>query len=131
MSGLLHGDITQEVLGAAFEVHGLLGPGFLESIYEEAMAQELLQRQLQYERQLTIPICYKNKMIGQHRLDLLIAGCVVVELKAVQELADVHTAIALSYLKATDLPVALLLNFAKPSLEYRRVSRKTPAKPSA
>jgi GxxExxY protein len=124
MAELLHGELTERILGAAFEVHRSLGPGFLESVYEEALAVELGQCQLPFERQVEVPVYYKTALVGTHRLDLIVSGLVVVELKAVKELADVHVAIALSYLKATNLSVALLLNFATPRLEYRRVFLK-------
>ncbi|MDF2627887.1 MAG: hypothetical protein K0R39_1718 [Symbiobacteriaceae bacterium] len=131
MSELVHGQLTEKILGAAFEVHRSLGPGFLESVYEEAMAVELEQCQIPFERQVEVPVCYKGVHVGAHRLDLIISGLVVVELKAVKELADIHTAITLSYLKATKLSVALLLNFATPSLEYKRVSLKSPERTSS
>jgi GxxExxY protein len=128
---LLHGEITEKIFAAAFEVHTQLGPGFLESVYEEALAVELSNRQLSFNRQVEVPIYYKATRIGTHRLDLVVGGQVIVELKTVQELAEIHTAIALSYLKATSLSVALLLNFARPSLEYKRVTRTPHPKPSA
>ncbi|HWI60263.1 MAG TPA: GxxExxY protein [Symbiobacteriaceae bacterium] len=131
MTELVHGELTEKILGVAFEVHRSLGPGFLESVYEEAMAVELGQCQIPFKRQVDVPVHYKSVLVGGHRLDLIVSGLVVVELKAVRELADIHTAIALSYLKATKLSVALLLNFATPSLEYKRVSLKGPQRTSA
>ena len=118
-----HADITKRILGAAFEVHGALGPGFLESIYEEALVKEFQRNALAFRRQPEIDVSYKGEIIGTHRLDLLVEGCVVVELKAVNNLIDAHSATALSYLTATGLSVALLLNFSKPSLEYKRLVR--------
>lgn len=120
---LLHADITKEILGAAFAVHRTLGPGFLESIYEEAMACELDHRGMPYQRQLQVPVRYREKIIGTHRLDLLVADKVIVELKAIQELTEIHKAIAVSYLSATGLQVALVLNFADFGLRYKRVAR--------
>jgi GxxExxY protein len=131
MTELVYGELTEKILGAAFEVHRSLGPGFLESVYEEALAVELGHCQVPFERQVEVPVYYKCVLVGTHRLDLLISGLVVVELKAVKELADIHTAIALSYLKATKRSVALLLNFAAPRLEYKRVSLKRPGRTSA
>ena len=124
MQEFLHGGLTEKVLGAAFEVHRLLGPGFLESVYEEALAVELERNQLVFERQVEVPIFYKTARVGTHRLDLVVAKSVVVELKTVRELADIHTAVAPSYLKAANLSVALLLNFATRSLAYKRVTLK-------
>jgi len=131
MQEFLYGDLTEGVLGSAFEVHRLLGPGFLESVYEEALAVELGRNQLLFERQVEIPIFYKTAQVGTHRLDLIVAKNVVVELRTVRELADIHTAIALSYLNAANLSVALLLNFATRSLEYKRVTLKQPPRSSA
>lgn len=118
---MLHEEITGRILGAAFEVHSQLGPGFLESVYEEALAHELGQRGIPYQRQVEVPIWYKGKLVGKHRLDLLVEETVIVELKQVQELAAVHKAITLAYLTATGLSVALLINFAKPSLDFKRL----------
>jgi GxxExxY protein len=120
---LLHGDITAEILGAAFEVHRELGPGFLESIYEEALVTELQLRGFELQRQLEVPIYYKSALIGKHRLDLVVEGRIVVELKAIKDIDDIHKAIVQSYLKATNLSVAIILNFAKTSLQHKRLVR--------
>lgn len=119
----VHGDLTKRVMGAAFEVHNGLGTGFLESIYEEALAYELRVLGINFQRQFNVPIYYKGRIVGEHRLDLLVEEQVVVELKAIKDLADIHTSILLSYLAATRLPVALLLNFGKSSLQYKRLVR--------
>jgi len=123
-SELLHGDITEKILGAAFAVHAALGPGFLESIYEESMCRELALRSVQFQRQVHIPIHYKSFKVGAHVLDLVVNDQIVVELKAISELTDVHKTIALSYLTATKLKVALLINFGQPSLTFKRVVRQ-------
>lgn len=109
-------ELTGQVLGAAFEVHSLLGPGFLESVYEEALVTELELRNIPYERQKTINISYKGFSIGEGRLDLLVDKRLIIELKAIDCLAEIHTAQTLSYLKATGLQVGLLINFNVPSL---------------
>ncbi|HWI63898.1 MAG TPA: GxxExxY protein [Symbiobacteriaceae bacterium] len=119
-----HSDITGKIIGAAIEVHRILGPGFLETVYEEALARELTRRGIPFERQIDVPIYYKGDVVGKHRLDLLVEGCIIVELKRVTDLAEVHFAVVLSYLNATNLDVALLLNFAKPRMECRRITRK-------
>jgi GxxExxY protein len=121
---LLHAEITEQVLGSAFEVHSALGPGFLESIYEEALNYELLLRGLRVDRQVRVPIFYKKCEVGTHVLDLIVADKVVVELKAIAELADVHQAIAWSYLAATNLTVALLINFGQSSVKFKRIVRQ-------
>jgi GxxExxY protein len=114
-------DLSSKVIGAAIEVHTALGPGFLESIYEEALKIELSEHNLHFETQKEIQIEYLGVAIGSHRLDLLVENQVIVELKAVKEFTDVHYAQLRSYLKATRLKVGLLLNFAKPTLEIKRV----------
>ncbi|HWH68420.1 MAG TPA: GxxExxY protein, partial [Candidatus Sulfotelmatobacter sp.] len=118
---LIHEALTGEILGAAFEVHGILGPGFLESVYEEALAYELQARGFEVDRQVRIPIKYKRIKAGEHVLDLIVERKVIVELKAISALADIHVAITLSYLKATNLQVAMLLNFGQMGLEHKRV----------
>jgi GxxExxY protein len=109
------------VIGAAVEVHKELGPGFLENIYEEALKVQLSRNGFHFESQKEIKIEYHGIPVGLHRLDLLIQNEVIVELKAVKELADIHFAQLRSYLKATGMKVGLLLNFSKPTLEVRRV----------
>jgi GxxExxY protein len=102
-------------------VHKELGPGFVEKIYEEALALELAKSDLPFERQKLIVVFYDGKPIGDHRLDFLIATRVVLELKACKEIDDVHLATVRSYLKATRLSLGLVVNFAKPTVEIRRV----------
>jgi GxxExxY protein len=114
-------DLSRRIIGAAIEVHAALGPGFLETIYEEAFKLELTEHSLNYECQKEIQIEYLGVQIGTHRLDLVVENRIVVELKAVKELTEIHFAQLLSYLKATGIKVGLLLNFAKPKLEIRRV----------
>jgi GxxExxY protein len=109
-------DLTETIIGAAIEVHRLLGPGLLESIYEEALCIELTLRGVVVERQKELDVIYKGHTIKGLRIDLLVASEVVVELKAVSKLPDVATAQVLSYLKATGLKRALLINFGLPRL---------------
>ncbi|MBI1815529.1 MAG: GxxExxY protein [Deltaproteobacteria bacterium] len=121
MTELIHQDLTFAIIGAAMEVHRELGPGFLESIYQAAMEVELRTRQIRFESQKRIAVAYREVSIGDHVLDLVVHGQVVVELKAVKDLNDQHRAQILSYLKASGLPVGLLINFAKVSLEHKRL----------
>src|SRR5262249_15912872 len=104
-------ELAGEVIACAFEVHRHLGPGFLESVYEEALAVEFRLRGLPYERQRSIGVSYKDCPVGEGRLDFLVAERLVVELKAVESLAPIHQAQVISYLKATRLPLGLLINF--------------------
>ncbi|QDV67917.1 hypothetical protein Poly24_16220 [Rosistilla carotiformis] len=109
-------DLTEKIIGAAIEVHRVLGPGLLESIYEEALCYELHIRGIACERQKEIDVMYKGHIIKGQKLDLMVEGEVVVELKAVQKLPDVATAQTLSYLKSTGLRRALLMNFGQARL---------------
>ena len=117
---LLYSEITGPVIGAAMEVHKILGPGFLESVYEEAFAIELDLRNISYKRQHSIDIFYKGRLAKQFACDFIIEDVVVVELKALSQLGDIEKAQVLNYLKATKLPVGLLLNFGAQSLEFKR-----------
>jgi GxxExxY protein len=109
-------DVTEQIIGAAIEVHRVLGPGLLESIYEEALCHELGLRGVHSERQIGVDVVYKGVVIKGQRIDILVEGRVVVELKAVSSLPDVASAQVLSYLKATGLKTGLLLNFGAPRL---------------
>jgi GxxExxY protein len=117
--------LAERVLDAAFEVHRALGPGFGELAYENALAIELGLLGVPFERQVTIPLRYKGHDIGEGRVDLLVDGQLVVELKAVDSLAPVHTAQLLAYLSASRLTLGLLLNFnvRRLAVGIRRVIR--------
>jgi len=117
-------DRTERVIAAAIRVHKELGPGFLELMYEEALAIELAAAGIAFERQKLLPIFYREHLIGEHRLDFLVEGEIIVELKAISALEDVHYAIVRSYLKAANLQDALLLNFASTRLTIKRVGRE-------
>ena len=117
-------ELTERIIAAAIEVHTVLGPGLLESIYEEALTVELGLRGVAFERQVQVDVNYKGRVIKGQRLDILVAGEVVVEIKAVAKLPDVALAQVLSYLKATGLKRGLLLNFGQKRLVdgIRRIS---------
>ena len=115
--------LTGEIIGAAMEVHRVLGPGFVEAVYQRALLHELKLRSLEIETERQIDIGYKNVIVGVHRLDMIVQKCVVVELKAVSGIIDVHRAQVISYLKASGLEVALILNFGEASLGFKRVVR--------
>jgi len=118
---LLHGDLTRKIIGAAMEVHTNLGCGFLESVYEEALAIEFGLRNMSYERQKSIDIFYKGNHAKQFVCDFLVDSRVLVELKAIRQLTAVEEAQALNYLKATRLELSLLINFGASSLKYKRL----------
>lgn len=103
--------LTKRVIGAAMEVHSLLGPGYLESAYEQALAIEFQSRKIPFERQKVFNLDYKGECIGEGRMDFYVDYILVVELKAVDTLLPVHAAQVISYLKAMDREVGLLLNF--------------------
>ena len=109
--------MARGVIGAAIEVHRVLGPGFLESVYEEAVAIELAVRNIPFERQVAIGVEYRGQQVGEGRLDLLVGGALIVELKAVEALAPIHTAQVISYLKTTGRLLGLLINFNVPVLK--------------
>jgi GxxExxY protein len=122
--GLEHEQLTEKIIGAAIEVHRRLGPGFLESIDERALVIELRKRGLLVESQVEVVIEYDGEDVGRHRLDLFVERTIVVELKTIKEFEDVHFAVVKSYLRAVNREHGLLLNFAKPTLDVKRVIAK-------
>ncbi len=118
---LEHKPLTENIIGAAIVVHRHLGPGFIESIYENALCIELRKRGLSVCQQTEVAITYDGVEVGKHRLDLLVEDTIVVELKAVKNLQSVHFAVVKSYLRAKRLGHGLILNFAKVTLEIKRV----------
>jgi GxxExxY protein len=121
MNELAHKELTGRIISCAMEVHKALGPGFLESIYEAALLVELQHAGLRVEAQNFLPVHYRGVLVGEHRLDLLVENLIVVELKAISTLEDIHFAIVRSYLKALGLEHGLLLNFATMPLTIKRV----------
>ena len=121
-TNLKHKDITQKIIGAAFEVHKFLGNGFQEVVYQRALAIEMRKAGLEFTREIKQDIFYKDfpKPIGTRRADFVVTGKVLVELKAITVLEDVHAAQLLNYLKAYRLEVGLLINFGEKSLKYKR-----------
>ncbi len=109
--------LATATIGAAIEVHRILGPGYLESVYEEALAFELSLRKIPFERQKIVGVDYKGKDVGEGRLDIFVDKRLVVELKAVDAFVPIHSAQVISYLKATKLPLGLLINFNVPLLK--------------
>jgi GxxExxY protein len=113
--------VTGDVIGAAMEVHRRLGPGFLENVYEEALAVDLELRKLGFERQKELPVLYRDNVIKTFVCDLLVAGQVIVELKAIKALGEIERVQLTSYLKASGMEVGLLLNFGGVSLDFKRM----------
>jgi GxxExxY protein len=117
-------EITESIIAAAIAVHRELGPGFLETIYEQALAVEFALRGIAFIRQKPTTLFYRDHQIGEHRLDFLVEDKIVVELKAIEALENVHFAIVRSYLKATGLADGLILNFSTMPLTVKRVRRE-------
>ena len=123
MNELKHKDITEKIIGCAFEVHKFLGNGFQEVIYQRALVLEFNRALLNFQRELEMDIYYRDfsEAIGTRRADFLVEDKVLVELKAVTKMEDVHLAQILNYLKAYRIEVGLLINFGSKSMEFKRV----------
>lgn len=124
MEDFIYKELTEKIIGVAMEVHRVLGPGFIESVYENAMAIELLSKQVNIEKQKRIIINYKGSLVGEHILDAIAEKEVIIEYKAAKGLDAIHEAQLISYLKATGCKVGLLFNFGKESLEFKRIRLK-------
>ncbi|MBE8985727.1 GxxExxY protein [Nostoc sp. LEGE 12450] len=110
-------NLAYRVIGAAIEVHQVLGAGFLEEVYHKALREEFLIRGIPYEFEHSVKVHYKGRSVGEGKLDFLVGDSLIVELKAVQNLTPIHEAQVLSYLKMTHYPLALLINFNVPLLK--------------
>jgi len=121
---LEHEQLTDKIIGCAIEVHKKLGPGFLESIYANAFIIELQKQNFKVERQREVVIKYDGVEVGRHRLDFIVDDTIVVELKAVKNIEDVHFAIVKSYLKALGKEHGLIINFSQKVVEVKRVIHK-------
>ena len=120
-TNIIYPDLSYQIMGAIFEVHKKLGPGFLESVYQKALIEELSGRGMNVETEKVIDLTYKDKKIGAHRLDLVVEDKVAVELKTVEGFSIHHKAQLTSYLKASGYKLGILVNFSKAKVEYRRV----------
>ena len=118
---LLHKDVTEQIIGAAFEVHDVLGYGFLEKVYQNAMAVELGLRGLVVDLESRIEVWYKAVQIGYYEADLFVNNCVIVELKVAKEYQSADEAQLLNELKATGIKVGLLINFGRNKVEFKRL----------
>jgi GxxExxY protein len=121
MTEVLYKELSFKIIGAAMEAHGILGPGFLESVYQTALEKELSLRGIPFQRQVELPVSYKGDFIGVYKADLIVDGKIIVEIKGISKLNVSHNAQALHYLAATGMELAILINFGAGSLEYRRV----------
>jgi len=116
-----YSELTGKIIGCAMEVHKILGNGFQEVIYQRALAIEMERQGLTFSREHEMEIFYKSEQIGTRRVDFFVEGKVMVELKAVVQLEDVHLAQAINYLEAYGLDIGLLINFGNTSLQFKRV----------
>ena len=121
---LIYEDITTKILAACFEVSKELGAGFLESVYQNALMIALQEKGLTVEREHPLAVSFRGQIVGQFYADILVEDKIIVELKAVNALTDVHKAQVINYLKATGIEVGLLINFGNPKLEYRRFDNR-------
>jgi GxxExxY protein len=115
-------EVTEKVIGCAFTVSNGLGNGFLEKVYENALAHEMRKIRLDVRQQHRVPVRYENVVVGEYVADLLVDDSVLVELKVVEALIPVHHAQCVNYLKATGLPICLLFNFGRPKIQIRRIA---------
>jgi len=119
-----YSELTGKIIGCAMKVHSALGNGFQEVIYQRALAIEMRDEGLIFNREYEMPVFYKQQQVGTRRVDFLVEGIVSVELKAIIKLEDVHLAQAINYLESYDLEVGLLINFGARSLQFKRLANK-------
>jgi GxxExxY protein len=121
MTEIIYKELSFKIIGAAMEVHGILGPGFLESVYQAALEKELSLRSIPFHHQVELSVSYKGDLVGVYKADLVVDRKIIVEIKGISKLNASHSAKALHYLAATSLELAILINFGTGSLEYRQV----------
>lgn len=119
-----HEELTYQIIGCAMAVHSALGNGFQEVVYQRSLAIEMREKGLEFARESEMPLFYKGHNVGARRADFFVQGKILVEIKAVIQLDEVHLAQAINYVKAYDMEVGLLINFGNRSLQYKRVYRQ-------
>jgi GxxExxY protein len=124
-----HADLTQRIIASAMKVHSALGNGFQEVIYQRALEIEMAYQNLSFEREMEMPIFYREEQIGTRRVDFFVEGCIMVEIKALIKLESVHLAQAMNYLEAYKMEIGLLINFGAKSLEFKRVHNNKMSEP--
>lgn len=124
MADFKYGEITEKIIGAAFRVHGALGNGFQQVIYQNAMELEFKLIHLDFEREVDMPIYYMDQQVGTRRIDFLVNNLISLELKAIIKLEDVHIPQGINYLEAYNLEIGLLINFGAKRLEFNRFTNK-------
>ena len=121
MTEIIHKELSYAIIGAAMEVHRILGPGFLEAVYQAALAHELTLRGIRFEQFKRLPVYYKGVLVGDYEADFVIEDKIILEIKAVSQFHPKHEAQAINYLTATGFHLAILLNFGADSLQHQRV----------
>jgi GxxExxY protein len=124
MTDIIFKELSFAIIGAAMEVHGILGPGYLEAVYQAALAHELELRGIVARREQHLPVTYKGVTIGYYIADFVVEDKIILELKATTKLTPQHKAQAINYLTTTGFKLAILINFGEKSLETQRVIRK-------
>lgn len=127
---MVYEELTRKIIGCAIEVHKRLGNGFQEVIYQRALEIEMHLADMQFSRELEMPVFYRESEIGTRRVDFFVEGKIMVEIKAIIKLEDVHLAQAMNYLEAYKMEIGLLLNYGAKSLEFKRVHNNKIIKPS-
>ena|SRR5215469_6396353 len=120
-SKLLYAELTEKIIGVYYDVYNELGHGFLESVYSNAMGRALAQAGLAVQREVSVPVYFRGWDVGHFKADLVVNGCILIELKAVQALDRSHEAQIINYLRATELEVGLLFNFGGSKPQFRRI----------
>lgn len=123
-----HSEVTAKIIGCAMEVHNNMGNGFQEVVYQRALSIEMNLQNIHHEREMEIPLTYKGHDIGKRRVDFFVDDKIMVEIKAVKELEDVHLAQAINYLEAYNMEIGLLINFGNIRLQFKRVMKPKPKK---
>jgi GxxExxY protein len=119
-----HSALTEKIIGCAMKVHSTLGNGFQEVIYQRCLAIEMAKQGISFEREKEMPIFYEGQSVGTRRVDFFVEGCIMVELKALTALEEVHLAQTINYLEAYNMEIGLLINFGMRKLEFKRVQNK-------
>ena len=114
-------DLSNQVIGAAFEISNVLGAGFLEKVYENALNIELNNRKIKAQQQAPLKVYYKGELVGDYFADILVENKLIIEIKTVKEFDSIHLAQCINYLKITGLKLCLLINFSKPKVEIKRI----------
>lgn len=123
MTEIIYKELSYAIIGAAMEVHRILGPGYLEAVYQNALAEELRLRDLPYEQYRKLPVSYKNNLVGDYEADFVVDEKIILELKAAAEIHPKHLAQAANYLAATGYHLAIILNFGDHEFHSKRVVR--------